>query len=426
MKSILLIGSLFLISAAFIIQTMDIGLSSNLPSKLDPGVPIEFEVTINKNGISGFSKFQMELPAGFTAELVDGKDGTFSFADQQIKIIWVSLPAENPFKVKFKLNTASDVKGIFSLKGIFSYVQDGERQNKEFTTEVNVGGATAVEGSSAPIATSTPAPVEAPVSNISFIRTISPEVLAPLQTCIVTLEINKGAVSGFGKITETIPVGFTAEQIETNGGIFSVSGNSVRFLWMTLPSDASYKISYKLTADGNVGKKEITGSFSYVKNDETLLVNTSTNYFDVPSPEAVAQATPDATPEKSEPAIQESAPVAASRVAPEEKAEQTASVNSTASASIGYRVQICATKKPVNTEYFVKNHNVTEKIYADMHEGWHKFTVGSYLVYGEARNHREAVKESYNIKNPFVTAYNNGARITVQEALMISKQTWVP
>ena len=62
----------------------------------------------------------------------------------------------------------------------------------------------------------------------------------------------------------------------------------------------------------------------------------------------------------------------------------------------------------------------------DMHEGWHKFTVGQFNRYKEARNHRENVRSNNKIVGPFVTAYNQGTRITVQEALMITKQQWVP
>ncbi len=425
MKSILLFGSIFLISAAFIIQTLDVSVSSDLPTSVSAGVPIEFEVTINKSGVSGFSKFQMQLPAGFTAEVVDGKEGTFSFTDQLLKLIWVSLPAENPFKVKFKITSSPDVKGIFPLKGVFSYVQNGERQNKEFSMDLNVGGAVA---SATPSATQTSSPAavaSSTASNISFVRSLSQEIVAPLQSTVVTLEVNKGKVSGFGKITETIPVGFTAEQIETNGGIFSTSGNSVRILWMTLPAEETFKISYKLTADASIGKKEITGSFSYVKDDQTMLLNTTTNYLEVPSKEVVAQTTSnpvetqvESTPEPVASTVAEPAPQAVST--------ETPAPASTSSTDVSYRVQICATRNPVNTDYFVKNNNVQVKIYADMHEGWHKFTVGNYTAYSQARNYREAVRESYNIKNPFVTAYNNGNRITVQEALTISNQTWVP
>ena len=45
-------------------------------------------------------------------------------------------------------------------------------------------------------------------------------------------------------------------------------------------------------------------------------------------------------------------------------------------------------------------------------------------AYKKARNKRESLG-SYKFPGPFVTAYNNGDRITVQEALMITKQDWV-
>jgi hypothetical protein len=47
------------------------------------------------------------------------------------------------------------------------------------------------------------------------------------------------------------------------------------------------------------------------------------------------------------------------------------------------------------------------------------------MIYKGARNYREIIKDQHKIEGPFVTAYNNGTRITVQEALMISKDQWV-
>ena len=44
--------------------------------------------------------------------------------------------------------------------------------------------------------------------------------------------------------------------------------------------------------------------------------------------------------------------------------------------------------------------------------------------YRAAREQRQAYLDAnYNFPGPFVTAYNNGERITVQEALMIAKQS---
>ena len=93
--------------------------------------------------------------------------------------------------------------------------------------------------------------------------------------------------------------------------------------------------------------------------------------------------------------------------------------------SLYYSVQICATKKQVDVSYFAKANNILEKIYTMMHEGWHKYVVGEFNEYKEARDHREKVKNENKVVGPFVTAYNKGTRITVQEALMISGQKWI-
>ena len=61
----------------------------------------------------------------------------------------------------------------------------------------------------------------------------------------------------------------------------------------------------------------------------------------------------------------------------------------------------------------------------DNHEGWIKYLVNGYSEYRKARDRREDVTAGYEFPGPFVAAYNNGERISVQEALMISNQQWV-
>ncbi|HRG58146.1 MAG TPA: hypothetical protein PK323_04265 [Bacteroidia bacterium] len=97
---------------------------------------------------------------------------------------------------------------------------------------------------------------------------------------------------------------------------------------------------------------------------------------------------------------------------------------STPVAGLVFKVQVCATHRTVDATFVKNNYKLTEEVVQEMHEGWFKFTVGGYGQYVEARNKREELAP-FNLPGPFVTAYNNGNRITVQEALMISKQQWV-
>ena len=70
-----------------------------------------------------------------------------------------------------------------------------------------------------------------------------------------------------------------------------------------------------------------------------------------------------------------------------------------------------------------KELQLSESLDLEMHEGWHKFTFGNFPNYALAKEKRN---EKSNLSTqPFVTSYNNGNRITVQEGLMISNQTWL-
>lgn len=55
-----------------------------------------------------------------------------------------------------------------------------------------------------------------------------------------------------------------------------------------------------------------------------------------------------------------------------------------------------------------------------------KYVTGRFGSYSEARDQRVGyVAAGHQFPGPFVTAYNNGDRMTVQEALLLSNQKWV-
>ena len=51
--------------------------------------------------------------------------------------------------------------------------------------------------------------------------------------------------------------------------------------------------------------------------------------------------------------------------------------------------------------------------------------VGNHSEYKKARDSRNELK-NHEFPGPFVSAYNYGERISVQEALILSKQNWIP
>ena len=492
--------------------------NSQLPATANPGEAFEIVVTIKKGAITEFAKFQYQLPVGFTAENVDSKTGAFSFAQQQVKIIWMALPSEPEFQVKFKVKTFPSTNGTYNLSGKFYYVLQGTKyeasspvktitigtasavaitpvkettttqtqqtitENKENTTASKEEPAKEITNTVAQNNTQTkenPAATESKVETTSTVnsdgielkRTLSATQVLKGGSFIVDLVINKGAATGFAKVMETLPAGFTAEEVDAFGGIFSFQDQKVKILWMTMPASKEIRVKYKVTVVGDVkGKQPIEGFFSYLKesdgtNKKIAFNNSEIAVVDKITEEQVAVVEPKTEtkqlPEEKTPKKEEVKTVAAKTPKTETKQENTASIkviekeepaksekkqsskkqstsdNATASVAIKdygvsnpnqglyYSVQICATKKQVDVSYFVKANSINEKIYTMMHEGWHKYVVGEFPVYKDARDHREVVKTENKVVGPFVTAYNKGMRITVQEALMISGQKWI-
>ncbi|MCH8318200.1 MAG: OmpA family protein [Bacteroidetes bacterium] len=124
-KNILSLFILTLIS--YQVFSDDVKVTTYLPASASPGSEFNVQVTINKGSISGFGKLQQELPPGFTATAMEIKGGNFSFKDQKVKIIWMSLPPEPEFTATYKISVAPDVSGEQTIGGKFQYLKDNQR-----------------------------------------------------------------------------------------------------------------------------------------------------------------------------------------------------------------------------------------------------------------------------------------------------------
>ena len=449
-----------------------LSITQTLPASVEVNKEYVVELTINKSNIQGFGKFQEDLPKGFSAEAIETKGGAFSFIDNSIKIIWMTLPGDVEFVVKYKIIIGADASGEHEISPKFSYFTGNEKTvfNAENKT-IKVGGTPAViieepienkndtaKKPSEPTNNlvenkkndSIPPPSngnkeaqkqnsadenakQQNTGNVTCVRKIDS---SNPKEILVEVTINKGELDQFGKLEESISEGFSATGIESKNAIFAFVDQKAKFTWMLLPSDEQIVVSYKIKPTQANGKTcTVEGLFSYLEDDVSkkntapaITLTFGNNENKINPEENNAKKEPE---NKVEPPIKtekEVEKVVENKKQENEPKEPTLTNVPSLQKGILYRVQITATHKSVETIYFKDTYKINDEIFAEMHQGWYKYTLGSFNSYSGARDKRENVNQSIaelSALGPFVAAYNNGSRITVQEALMISGQTWI-
>lgn len=432
-----------------LVLTGDVTVSQTIPNSIELGTEAVVEIKVNKSDATGFAKVQQDIPAGFNVEAVETKGATFSFKENRIKFIWMSLPSEEEFTISYKLKPTTATPGNFSIGGKFSFIADSERKNvviPEAAFEVTEGQVVAdLPENDTPVENNTPETeepnnteneepvvVEPPTENvvedaisIATQRTIKDNGNGKYM---VSVKVNKQGIEGFAKITETIPNGFVASEEESKGGVFSFKEGNAKILWMAIPKDEEFIITYSLQATtATNGTHDVSGEFAYLENNETKKIITDKTTFNL-NIEVIADETPEENPIIDEPVTEEpivdDEPVTENTTAEDDNNKRESDITSIPSpeTNISYKVQVGAGHQQVAANYFATRFNLKDKVSTENHEGWIKYLVGSFSEYKAARDKRNTVRN--NVKTAFVTAYNSGKRITVQEALMISNQKW--
>ena len=457
----------------------DINISQNVPATMAPGSEVRVTITVNKGDLSGFAKLQLDLPPGMTATAIETKGASFTFAEQKAKFIWMALPSTPTFKISYPLSADASMSGVQMIQGRLSYIEDNERKTHDMSTsKVDLGA----PGATQPVIAETPA-TEDPSTNdlVSAAGGATPGTtmmavidqasgVAPMQglggvggtrtitpvsekEMLVEVIVKKGSIRGFGKLQETIPQGFTAVEKTSSEAIFTTQDRVAKFVWLNLPAGDEIKIVYKLRANERPdGEYTIDGEFGYLLNDETQkAVLGSSKFFVGPKAMEILQqqlAAAEAARVLAERQANGSQQGGSDQVAQTEpvikQPERTVEPERTVTAQrppkqtttprsipapekgVTYKVQITAAHREVGKSYFSARHRFTGEFSIEHHQGWIKYVTGSYGQYKEARDQRTSyVQAGHNFPGPFVTAYNNGERITVQEALVLSSQQWV-
>jgi hypothetical protein len=320
------------------------------------------------------------------------------------------------------------------------------------------------------------------------VNTTLPATVAPGGSFTMELDVAKGDVSGFAKLQQILPPGFSAEKGESANATFSFKDQKVKFLWMALPND-NFKVSYKVNVDASLsGNQIIEGTFAYIQDNETEkfiiakdIITVGANQADAakqaamdkiladqqakedaataarkdaaPAEEteevAAVEEVPEAVEEVAEPVVEEvveaaepiveevveaAEPVVEEVVEAAEPVEEVENVVETAPApnyndammkskpGLVFRVQVAAGPNQVDPSFFVNKYGISDAVVIEEHDGLFKYVVGEFGSYRPAKTFSNELRDNNSIEGPFVTAYNDGVRIHVKEALEIAGQ----
>jgi hypothetical protein len=453
-KSITAVLLLFL-GTAMLMSQDPVSVKMTVPSVVGAGQEFRVTITIDKGDLEEFSRLQQELPAGLEARQENSGSADYSFDNQRVRFIWLKLPSENPIILNYRVLVKERLKGTFTLGGEFSYVENNERKSVNLQSEninitpsptitadkqIDIGSYTdALEGEQTSNVVS---------SKVSCIRQ-TPYATRTGNDIMVNILVYKRDMNKFAKIEEQIPSGFQAVVVESRDGLFTFKEGVVKFVWMNLPEERGFTVSYRLIPQAlkSIEDLKISGALSYIlegrnisidimekdvelsgisnANIEALMVALESGG-ELPPGKTVEteQAEVKPPPVKEEEIAEKVEKPVVREEKPVERETRTVSTGSSGipdkqrlhvQDGIYYRVQLAAASSFSDADVTFAAHNLSRPVLVERHNGLYKYTVGSFGTYAQAIDFRSTVL-SRGIEGAFVVAYRNGKRINVVDA----------
>lgn len=436
----IIINSLAIFTFSFFSGDNGITVKGNIPTNMVAGQEVAIEIKVNKGGMNGFAKLQLELPEGILVKEADEVGANYNYNSGIAKWVWAALPMESEITVKVTLFVEENVSGAKTLAAKYSFVENNVKRVVEMEpaevnilppgSDVSAPVVSATQPDSEPVTKTKPASGAGgePEGLIHVTRLISAGESE--NEFLITLKIQKDGTKGFARYSDDLPDGVIVKGAKTDGGSFSVADGKIKFVWVNVPEKEELEIAYTLsgtTADVIM----LGGEYSYLEDNQSkkYKVPMETIAFQTKQPKSSEKQTKENDnvlvnndPETVNPATVESVEKTVAKKLSENETGNVLAKNQT---NMNFMVQIGAfTNAKVTDNKLKKKFKIKEKINSEMRDGYSKFMVGNHNEYKSARDQRENMRAVNGVKSAFVVAYNQGKRITVQEALMITNQKW--
>jgi hypothetical protein len=392
---------------------------SRIPSQLAVGEYATAAWVIHKGDARGFARLNLGIPHHLEVTPLDTHGASFEITENSVKLIWLDAPEEPSFQIKLGMRAKPQFEGG-AFEPLWSYIVDGQRQDVAMTPAYMAAAAAEMAGS--PLL---PAPTDwevhgAEPESVDAVNrdydpngfTIARQVhIEGPEIARVEFHLSGHPKNRMLRIYETMPEGCRAEHDVLERATVRFESQELIYSWFNAPKAERFKVSYRIMGDLNACLTSLSGHVEFAVGETTQVVNIpdcpSHQLFD---PEGWLQNELALTTETrgDEPLVSDAVNVPAP------------------DAGVSFRVQVLAAHTHVKSPWFKQKFGFLDPIDAEPHESWIKYTTGSFANYASARNRREELAASYAFPGPFVTAYEEGERITVQEALVLAQQEWIP
>ena len=350
----------------------------DLPSSLANGETYTATWSLDIYNCEGFARFQVQLPDGIIAEPTETARASFSFESGKAKFIWMELPPQNTLQVSMRLTADPSFEGG-TVTQWFSFIRNGSRKDVEFEPHHLAKAEPATEKA------------ETILMEATATRTWTP---TSRSAGTMTVTISGHEAGQFLKLTEELGRHKAVNILDdADCQIRDAFDDKLVFIWQAAPAGP---IAVKYTLRGGE-PEQVFGSIAAVRGADAL--------------EAEVAPLETSIPEETKP----------------DTDALSVDVPSTPRGDdVAFRVQVLATHSNVQPETVKRLYAFPGEIRHEQDAEWHKYTTGYHTTYRSARDNRVELTHHHSFPGPFVTAYRNSKRITVQEALLLTKQNWIP
>ena len=402
------------------LNTNNIEIIHSAPKEIPIGKDIEVNLIINKDNFSGPGTLKLDLSQanGILVKENMNDESSFSFKENEVLFIWNDLPNEKNIVLSYTIIAQENISGKKKISGEFSFIKDNEKKILKVPELIfKVNPKLIAEEK-----------IHKNKSSTNSVRSIEKIKSGYLITVKTYIENHKG----FARVKEELPPNFTAEAIETAGSVFKNIDGYVKFIWTSIPdSNSDVIVKYKIS---NIKGLDSNFTISGVFSSEDLIMKGYNSGIEIPKTEY--------DPFKEETSLKLVSKNLEENIVTYKDTDEIINKTSLSKViddkglkniisakkvnnSIDYKVQILAGHRIISNKKISNLYNYTGEYSLESHNGWIKYTVGSNAEYSKARDSRNELN-NYDFPGPFVTAYNYGERISVQEALILTSQNWVP